>query len=85
MKFLFEKSPIRFVANMEAPLLLLVGRNDRRVGPSQSFELFYTLKALGKDVDLNLYDDNHSLLKTEVAANAIVNAALFFDSILNKI
>ena len=50
MKFMFEKSPIRLVEKIEVPILLLVGKNDRRVGPSQSFELFYSLKALNKQV-----------------------------------
>ena len=82
LKFMYEKSPIRNADEIVDPLLLLVGKNDRRVSPSQSLELYHTLKGLGKPVELNLYEDNHSLAKIGNAANALINTALFFDVIL---
>ena len=76
---MYEKSPIGNADKIVSPLLLSVGKNDRRVSPTQSFELFHTLKGLGKPVELNLYEDNHSLAKIGNAANALINTALFFN------
>ena len=82
LKFMYEKSPIGNADKIVSPLLLLVGKNDRRVTPSQSLELFHTLRGLGKPVELNLYEDNHSLANIGNAANALINTVLFFDVIL---
>ena len=80
MKSMFERSPIRFVDDLKIPTLLLVGKNDLRVHPSQSFELYRSLRSLERPVDLMLYDDGHSLSKLGNSANALVNAVLFFEA-----
>ena len=80
MRSMFEKSPIRFVEDLKIPTLLLVGKNDLRVHPSQSFELYRSLKSLGRPVELIMYDDGHSLSKLSNSANALINAAMFFEA-----
>lgn len=43
-----ERSPIRHAENGRTPLLILHGKEDTRVHPSQSMELFRYLKTLGR-------------------------------------
>ena len=43
-----ERSPIYYVTRARTPLLILHGKNDTRVHPSQSMELYRHLKTLGK-------------------------------------
>lgn len=78
-KKMYEMSPISHVQKVQAPVLLMIGSKDLRVPPSQGHEYYRNLKALGKKVEMNLYEDNHSLSKVAVHANAMVNVALFFD------
>jgi dipeptidyl aminopeptidase/acylaminoacyl peptidase len=51
-----SRSPIRYVENAHTPLLIMHGKDDPRVHPSQSMELFRFLKLVGKTpVRLVLY------------------------------
>ncbi len=55
--YFLERSPIRFVERHETPILILHGKNDPRVHPSQSLELHRHLKTLGQaPVRLVLYE-----------------------------
>ena len=55
-QFFLERSPIYYVKKARTPILILHGRNDPRVHPSQSLELFRLLKLQGKTpVRLVLY------------------------------
>ena len=78
MRKLHEVSPIAHVGKMKAPVCLLLGKRDARVPPYQGREYYHALKALGKEARMYEYDDNHSLAKVATAANAMVNAAMFF-------
>ncbi len=49
---LWRRSPIRYVRDMETPLLLLHGESDLRCAISQAEELFGALHLLGKEVEL---------------------------------
>ncbi|HEY6563317.1 MAG TPA: S9 family peptidase, partial [Pirellulaceae bacterium] len=52
-----ERSPIRYVERNQTPTLIMHGKQDPRVHPSQSLELFRHLKTLGKaPVRLVLYE-----------------------------
>ncbi len=54
--FLLERSPIRHTEKARTPLLILHGKEDPRVNPGQSRELFRHLKMRGKaPVRLVLY------------------------------
>lgn len=51
-----ERSPIYYTPQAETPILILAGKDDTRVHPSQSMELYRYLKTLGKvPVRLVLY------------------------------
>ena len=55
-RFFRERSPIYHIDKARTPLLILHGRNDARVPPSQSMQLYRLLKAQGKTaVRLILY------------------------------
>jgi dipeptidyl aminopeptidase/acylaminoacyl peptidase len=47
-QFFLERSPIYYVEQARTPLLILHGKQDTRVHPSQSMELYRNLKQLGK-------------------------------------
>jgi len=46
--FFLARSPIRYVEKARTPLLIMHGKNDPRVHPSQSLELYRNLKVLGQ-------------------------------------
>ncbi|MHC5109232.1 MAG: prolyl oligopeptidase family serine peptidase [Planctomycetota bacterium] len=46
-QFFLERSPVYHVTKARTPLLILHGKNDTRVHPSQSMELYRHLKTLG--------------------------------------
>jgi dipeptidyl aminopeptidase/acylaminoacyl peptidase len=46
--FFLERSPIRWVEQARTPLLILHGKEDPRVHPAQSLELYRQLKIVGK-------------------------------------
>ena len=46
--YFMERSPIRHVRKNKTPTLIMHGKNDPRVHPSQSLELFRHLKTLGQ-------------------------------------
>ncbi len=55
-QYFLERSPIYYAEQARTPLLILHGEDDPRVHPSQSLELYRTLKLLGKTpVRLVLY------------------------------
>lgn len=45
-KKMIEISPITNIKNVKAPTLLLLGKKDLRVPPSQGLAYYYTLKEL---------------------------------------
>ncbi len=55
-QFFLERSPIYYVEKCRTPLLIMHGKNDTRVDPSQSMELYRNLKILDQaPVRLVLY------------------------------
>ena len=58
----WEKSPIKYVANIETPLLIIHSIEDYRCWLDQAFQLFTALKVLGKKVEMVLFPkENHDL------------------------
>ena len=84
MTKLFNNSPMKYVKNVKIPIHLNLGTLDRRVMKTQGMEYFRNLKALGKNVSVNIYEDNHPLSKVSTHTNILINAALFFKSILSQ-
>src|SRR5205085_10865639 len=59
---LWRRSPIRYVQNMQTPLLLTAGEMDLRCAMSQSEELFGAMRLLGKTVELVRFpEESHDL------------------------
>ena len=55
-EFFLKRSPIYYVENAKTPILILHGKEDTRVHPSQSIELYRNLKILNQTpVRLVLY------------------------------
>ncbi len=52
-----ERSPIYWAGQSETPLLIMHGKDDPRVHPAQSMELYRYMKVQGKDVRLVYYPD----------------------------
>ena len=82
--FLVERSPKTHLPNMAAPMLVIQGRNDPRVVAAESEDLVRQLKALGKQLELLVFEDEgHDVLKYEnrvTCYNAITD---FFAKYLN--
>ena len=81
MTKLYNNSPLKYVEKVKIPIHLNLGTLDRRVLKTQGIEYFRNMKALGKNVSLNMYEDNHPLSKVSTHTNILINAALFFKSI----
>ena len=76
-------SPIHYVERMTAPLLVIHGANDPRVPLSEAEQLVARLEALGRTVELLVFDDEGhgiKLLKNKRVAYAAV--ARFLDEAL---
>ncbi|GAA0989754.1 S9 family peptidase [Acrocarpospora macrocephala] len=62
---LWKISPLRHVATITTPLLLLQGEQDHRCPPSDAEQMFVALRRLGRKVEYILYpDSDHSLTHT---------------------
>ena len=55
LQFYLDRSPIKYVKNVQTPVLILGGDADERVPISQSYELYNALKALGKTAKMVVY------------------------------
>ena len=81
MERMWSMSPIRYVAHVKAPTLLLIGKTDLRVPTANGVEYYRALKVHDKaPVRMVLYDDNHPLSKVPVDVDALVNTALWFQT-----
>jgi dipeptidyl aminopeptidase/acylaminoacyl peptidase len=54
---LWRQSPLANVANVQTPLLILQGEEDRRCPPSDNLQMFTALRALGRTVEYVLYPE----------------------------
>ncbi|NXX18069.1 ACPH enzyme, partial [Podargus strigoides] len=72
------KSPMRYVDRVRAPVLLMLGEDDRRVPPKQGLEYYRALKARGVPTRLLWYPgNNHALAGVEAEADGFMNMALW--------
>jgi dipeptidyl aminopeptidase/acylaminoacyl peptidase len=64
--FLMERSPITYVENVRAPLLVLQGANDPRVVKGESDQMVERLRELGREVEYVVFEDEgHGFTKRE--------------------
>nr|XP_043894480.1 acylamino-acid-releasing enzyme isoform X1 [Solea senegalensis] len=75
---MLEKSPIRHIAQVQTPVLLMLGEDDKRVPNKQGLEYYRALKAKQLPVRLLWYPgNNHSLSKVDAESDGFMNAALW--------
>jgi dipeptidyl aminopeptidase/acylaminoacyl peptidase len=66
MDFLMERSPITYVDDVRAPLLVIQGANDPRVVKGESDQMVDRLRELGREVEYVVFDDEgHGFTKRE--------------------
>jgi len=82
--FFIERSPIRYVEQARTPLLIMHGKKDPRVHPSQSLELYRNLKVLGQaPVRLVLYPgEGHGNRKSAARLDYNLRMMRWFDHYL---
>ncbi|XP_054033384.1 acylamino-acid-releasing enzyme-like [Dryobates pubescens] len=75
---MLNKSPMRYVNQVRAPVLLMLGEDDRRVPPKQGLEYYRALKARGVPTRLLWYPgNNHALTGVEAEADGFMNMVLW--------
>ncbi|XP_023241574.1 acylamino-acid-releasing enzyme-like [Centruroides sculpturatus] len=79
---MWEKSPIRYIENVKIPILFIIGKNDRRVPPSQGIKCYNILKARQVPTRLIFYDDGHALTKVDVEADVYIQCMLWIKQYL---
>ena len=78
--FLMERSPITYVDNVRAPLLVIQGANDPRVVKGESDQIVERLRELGREVEYDVFDDEgHGFTKRENQLRAARLTADWFE------
>jgi dipeptidyl aminopeptidase/acylaminoacyl peptidase len=76
-------SPIKYIRNARAPLLVLQGETDIRVPKEESEQVINVLKQQGKTVDAHYYpQEGHGFTKRENQINALRRTVEWFDKYL---
>uniref|UniRef100_A0A3B4ZH63 acylaminoacyl-peptidase n=1 Tax=Stegastes partitus TaxID=144197 RepID=A0A3B4ZH63_9TELE len=75
---MLNKSPIKHVTQVQTPVLLTLGEEDKRVPNRQGIEYYRALKAKNVPVRLLWYPgNNHSLSKVDAESDVFMNIALW--------
>ncbi|KAI3357680.1 hypothetical protein L3Q82_016085 [Scortum barcoo] len=75
---MLNKSPIKHVTQVQTPVLLTIGEDDKRVPNKQGIEYYRALKAKQVPVRLLWYPgNNHSLSKVDAESDGFMNIALW--------
>jgi dipeptidyl aminopeptidase/acylaminoacyl peptidase len=80
VEFLMSRSPITYVENMKAPLLVLQGANDPRCVKPESDQMVEKLRSIGVDVEYHVFEDEgHDFSKraNQLKAYRLIAAFLF--------
>ncbi|HXV01129.1 MAG TPA: S9 family peptidase [Caulobacteraceae bacterium] len=78
-------SPMTFMHQTTAPLLVLQGDNDIRVPRTQAEQVVATLKADGRTVDAHFYpNEGHGFVKRENQIDALERTVAWFDKYLKE-
>jgi dipeptidyl aminopeptidase/acylaminoacyl peptidase len=78
-----EDSPITYIRNAKAPLLVLQGDNDPRVPKEEAQQVVDILKKADRIVDVHYYaNEGHGFVKRENQIDAIRRAIAWFDQYL---
>lgn len=75
-----ERSPIQYVDNVRAPLLVIQGANDPRVVKAESDQMVERLQALGQTVEYMVFEDEgHGFTKTSNLLKVLRASAEWFE------
>ncbi|MBV9085656.1 MAG: S9 family peptidase, partial [Acidobacteriaceae bacterium] len=78
-----QASPLAYLHNVKAPLLVLQGDNDMRVAKEEAEQVVSTLQKAGKTVDAHYYpNEGHGFVKRENQIDAIRRTIDWFDRYL---
>ncbi len=78
--FLSERSPITYVDNVQASLLVIQGANDPRVVKAESDQMVELLRELGRTVEYMVFEDEgHGFTKTANRLKAFRASAEWFE------
>jgi dipeptidyl aminopeptidase/acylaminoacyl peptidase len=76
-------SPMTYIKQTKAPLLILQGENDIRVPRGQAAEVVSTLKSVGATVDVHYYpEEGHGFAKRENQIDSLQRTIDWFDKYL---
>jgi dipeptidyl aminopeptidase/acylaminoacyl peptidase len=76
-------SPLTYIHQLQAPLLVLQGDNDIRVPRTQALEVIDLLKKDGRTVDSHFYpNEGHGFVKRENQIDALERTVAWFDKYL---
>ncbi|KAI5716301.1 hypothetical protein M8J76_004216 [Diaphorina citri] len=73
-----QMSPLAHIDKIKIPTLLLIGKKDLRVPPSQGVHFYHRLKANNVTTKLLYYDDNHSLSTLPAEMDSLINSVIWF-------
>ncbi|KAL4227008.1 hypothetical protein ACF0H5_014984 [Mactra antiquata] len=77
---MWKCSPLQYVDQITTPVMIMIGKDDRRVPPSQGYQLYKALKARNKKVRHVAYPDNcHPIVKVDSEADAFINIYKWFN------
>lgn len=78
-EFLLERSPRTHIENLEAPMLVIQGKNDPRVVEAESRDLVEHLRKVGKDIEYLMFpDEGHDVLTFENRVRCYTEITEFF-------
>jgi len=78
--FLVERSPRTYIDGVSCPLMVIQGKNDPRVVEAESRDVVEHLKALGKEVEYLMFEDEgHDVLKLENRVRCYNEISRFFE------
>lgn len=83
VNYLIERSSIRLLDQVKIPVLLQLGKKDRRVPSSIGLRYYECLKARKIPTKLYVYDSNHALGEAATASDCFINTILFLDEHLH--
>jgi len=84
-EMLRERSPITYVENVRAPLLVIQGANDPRVVKPESDQMVERLRELGRTIEYMVFDDEgHGFTKTANSLKALKATAEWLEKHLTK-
>jgi dipeptidyl aminopeptidase/acylaminoacyl peptidase len=80
-----EASPLKYLRNTQAPLLVLQGENDIRVPKEEADQVVEILKGENRTVDVHYYAaEGHGFAKRENQIDAITRTIAWFDKYLKS-